>query len=81
MSAHFLHRLIQGRPFLIEAFILDLPQLRFGDFEALGDNLIRTAHDHPLILGGNQVAEDLPALLQGQAFGWHKKPHPIHLLG
>ncbi len=41
-----LHRLVEGRPFLVDAFLLDLAQLGVGDVELLGDVLDRLRHGH-----------------------------------
>ena len=34
-----LHRFVEGGPFLLQAFLLDLAQLRVGDVELFGDLL------------------------------------------
>src|SRR4051794_21970036 len=38
--ADLLHRLVQRRPFLVEALVLDLAQLVFGDVKLLGHDLV-----------------------------------------
>ena len=66
--ADFLHCLVQRRPFLIQTFILDLPQLDIGDVVFLGDDLVGTTHRHSKILGRYQIPEDVAPLLQRQTF-------------
>src|SRR5947209_2375234 len=40
LLAHFLHGLVERRPFLFQAFILDLPELGLRDLEPLGHDFI-----------------------------------------
>src|SRR5579871_661724 len=76
-SAHLLHGFVQRRPFLIEAFILDLPQLDIRDVVFLGHDLVGSTHGHPQILGCNQVSKNIATLLQRQTFGRHALPLPF----
>ena len=62
--ANFLHSFVQRRPLFFQTFIFDLFELRVADFEPLSDNLVRAPNRHAVILGVDQVAEDVPALLK-----------------
>src|SRR5262249_47902550 len=72
-SAHFLHRFRQRRPFLVEAFVLDLAELAIADVEFFGDDLVGLADVGHAVLRDYEVMENLLPLLQGQAFGTHRR--------
>jgi hypothetical protein len=59
----------QGRPLLVETFLLDLPDLTFAHAEAFGDEFAGLWHAHFLVLGVDQRLEDLfPTRLWGMLF-------------
>jgi len=63
-SADFLHRFAQGRPFFVQPFVFNLPELGLGDIEFLGHDLSRPGHVRNHVLGGDQAVKDLSSLLQ-----------------
>src|SRR5207237_2980098 len=69
--AEDLNGFAQGRPFLVEALVLDLLQLLVADLELLGDHLVGLAHVVDEVLRGDQRVEDFLLLLSGQGFGAH----------
>jgi hypothetical protein len=52
---------LQRRPFVVQPFLLDLPDLALADAEALGHGLAGLRHAHCLVLGLHQRQKDLPA--------------------
>src|SRR5947209_7533821 len=71
MSADLLHGFTQRGPFLIQAFLLDLPELRFGDVEFFRHDLAGTRHIGNHVLSRHERMKNFASLLQSQAFGTH----------
>src|SRR5262249_22188801 len=58
--------------FLLDALVLDLAKLGFGDLELLGDLVHGIGHGHQVaILESDQAVEDFLPLRNRQAFGTH----------
>jgi hypothetical protein len=72
-STDCLDSLVQGRPFLFNSFILNLPQLRLGNLVLFDDVLQRLGDGHlTLVLGQNKSMKNLSPLLNRQALGRHQ---------
>jgi hypothetical protein len=61
--ADFLDGLAQRRPFFVQAFVFNLPELGLGDIKFLGHDLSRPGHVRNHVLGGDQAVKDLSSLL------------------
>src|SRR5271154_5847741 len=71
-STGLLHGLVERRPLVFEALLLDLPQLGIADSESLGHGLPRHRNGYITgILGVDQVEENVLSLLDGQSFARH----------